>query len=257
MNRSLERRKDLIGGILFITLIITLIVGGFFLTRYLTSDKEKSKARENELKQFKIDEKKEFIYYENEEVISEAPDIVYKDVVINLKEADTVNELLKNKMDEIRKTVKKTSETPVDTTKEILFDNSEIYSAKERNYISYESANFLSLVITDSDFDIYTGSKITNQEAYTFSLTNGKRLSNETLLGYNNLTFDMVKEKIRVKLSDDQLELGAESTILVDDTINAINPDNAVLYVNRTGKLCLAIIVKTTNDSYNDNVELN
>ena len=257
MNRSLERRKDLIGGILFISLIIILIVGGFFLTRYLTSDKEKDKALKKEINQFKIDEEKELIYFENEEAISDAPDIIYKDVVINLKEADTVNELLKKDMDEIRKSVKKTSENPVDTTKEILFDNSEILSAKERNYASYESANYLSLVVTDSNFDIYTGSTITNQASYIFSLTNGKRLSNDTLLGYNNLTIDMVKEKIRVKLSDDQLEMGEENTILIDDTINAITTDNAVMYVSRTGKLCLTFIVKTTNDSYNDSIELN
>lgn len=257
MNRSLERKKDLIGGIIFISFIIFLIVGGYFLTKYMTSDKEKEKAVKNELNQFKIDTKKDLVYFDNEEVVSESPDIIYKDVVINLKDADTVNELLKEKMDEIRKSVKKTSENQVDTTRDILFDNSEIFSAKERDYISYESANYLSLVITDSDFDIYTGSKITSQESYTFSLTNGKRLSNETLLGYHNLTIDMVKEKIRVKLADDQLELSEGNTILVDDTVNAITSENAVLYINRTGKLCLSFIVKTSNDSYNDDIELN
>ena len=54
-------------------------------------------------------------------------------------------------MDEIRKSVKKTSENQVDTTREIQFDNSDIFSAKERDYVSYESANYISLVVTDSD----------------------------------------------------------------------------------------------------------
>ena len=257
MNRSLERKKDLIGGILFISFVLFLIIGGYFLTRYMTSDKEKEKAAKNEINQFKIDDKKDLVYFDNEEVISDAIDLVYKDVIINLKEADTVNELLKSQMDEIRKSVKKTSENQVDTTREIQFDNSDIFSAKERDYVSYESANYISLVVTDSDFDIYTGSKITNQDSYTFSLSNGKRLSNETLLGYNNLTLDMVKEKIRVKLTDDQTEINDGTSILVDDTINAINSENAVLYVNRSGKLCLSFIVKTSNESYNDNIELN
>ena len=67
----------------------------------------------------------------------------------------------------------------------------------------------------------------------------------------------MVKEKIRVKLTDDQTEINDGTNILVDDTINAINGENAVLYVNRSGKLCLSFIVKTSNESYNDNIELN
>ena len=44
MNRHLERKKDFVGGITFIIFVAILIVGGFFLTRYLTSEKEHKKS---------------------------------------------------------------------------------------------------------------------------------------------------------------------------------------------------------------------
>ena len=256
MNRSLERKKDFIGSISFLAFILFLIVGGYFLTNYLTSDTEKEKIAKSEINQLKVDEKKELVYFTNEVAISEDPDITYKDVVINLKEADTTNELIKKKMDSIRGSVKKISENQVDRSKDILNEESDIFYALERNYVTYESTKYLSLLITDSEYSCYTGSEIKNQYAYTFSLSNGKQLSNETLLGYKSLSIDDVKEKVRAKLSQDQIDFGEENTIYIDDTVNSIDMDNAALYVNRAGKLCISVIVKTSQESYNDTIEL-
>ena len=41
MNRNLERRRDFIGSILFVIFVLILVVGGFFATKYLTSDSQK------------------------------------------------------------------------------------------------------------------------------------------------------------------------------------------------------------------------
>ena len=257
MNRNLERRRDFVGSIIFIGFIVVLLVGGYFLTRYLTSDTQKKEIIRNENNKIKVDSKKEFVYYENETTISEDPDIVHKDIVINVKGASTINEILKNENNVIRSSVKKISENDVDKSKEILYKDNDIFFTKERNYSFYESSKYLSVVITDGEFNCYTGSTITGIKTYNFSLTNGKLLSNETMLGYNSLTIDDVKNKIATKLSADQTEFGEETIINVDETLNAINIDNASIYVNKTGKLVISIIVKTNEESYNDTVELN
>ena len=257
MNRNLERQKDLIGGIGFIVFVIILIVGGFFLTRYLTSEKEHKKVVQNEINKLKIDTSKELVYFENETVVSDEPDIVHKDIVINLKEADTVNEILKDKMDQIRNSVKKISESQVDPNREMLFSEGDIFSATERNYTVHESYKYLSVLVIDSDFNCYTGSTITNEEAYTFSLSTGKRLSNETLLGYTGLNIDEVKAKIREKLEKDQLEFNDGTVINIDETLNSVNVKDSIIYANKSGKIVISIVVKTNEDSYNDTIELN
>ena len=223
----------------------------------MTSDEEHKKVVLSEIDALKIDKKKDLVYYTNEESISDDPDIDYKDITINLKEADTVNELLEDEMKSIRSSVKKTTEVTLDPNRELVFKDSDIYSAKERDYAVYESLKYLSIVITDSDFSCYTGSSITKQKAYTFSLSTGKALSNETLLGYASLSIDDVKNKIREKLENDQKDFTEGGSILVDETINIVNINNAIIYANKSGKIVISIVVKTTEDSYNDTIELN
>lgn len=256
MNRHLERKKDFVGGITFIIFVAILIVGGFFLTRYLTSEKEHKKVLQSEIDKLKMDPKKDLVYYENETILSPDPDIIHKDIIINLKEADTVNELLKKSMDNIRTSVKKKGEVEIDTSKDILYDI-DIVSSKERNYTVYESLKYLSVLVTDSDFTCYNGSTITSQTAYTFSLSTGKRLSAETLLGYADVTIDNIKNKVRSKLEEDQKDLTDGQTINIDETINLINTKDLVIYTNKSGKIVISFVVKTNEDSYNDTIELN
>ena len=256
MNRHLERKKDFVGGITFIIFVAILIVGGFFLTRYLTSEKEHKKVLQSEIDKLKMDPKKDLVYYENETILSPDPDIIHKDIIINLKEADTVNELLKKSMDNIRTSVKKKGEVEIDTNKDILYDI-DIVSSKERNYTVYESLKYLSVLVTDSDFTCYNGSTITSQTAYTFSLSTGKRLSAETLLGYADTTIDDIKNKVRSKLEEDQKDLTDGQTINIDETINLINTKDLVIYTNKSGKIVISFVVKTNEDSYNDTIELN
>lgn len=258
MNRVLERQRDVVGGITFVVFVIALIVGGFFLTRYLTSEKEHIKVLKNEVDKYKLDASKDLVYYENETIVSAEPDIVHKDIVINLKEASTINEILKEEMESsVRNSVKKISESEIDPNRELLFNEEDIFSAKERNYSVYESLNYLSVLVTDSDFSCYTGSSIVKEHAYTFSLSTGKRLSNETLIGFANLSIDDIKNKIRTKLEQDQQDFAEGIFINIDDTINSINVNDAVIYTNKLGKVVITIVVKTNEDSYNDTIELN
>ena len=159
-------------------------------------------------------------------------------------------------MDNIRTSVKKKGEVEIDSSKDILYDI-DIVSSKERNYTVYESLKYLSVLVTDSDFTCYNGSTITSQTAYTFSLSTGKRLSTETLLGYADVTIDDIKNKVRNKLEEDQKDLTDGQTINIDETINLINTKDLVIYTNKSGKIVISFVVKTNEDSYNDTIELN
>ncbi len=257
MNRNLERRRDFIGSILFVIFVFILVVGGFFATKYLTSDSQKKQIHKSELNKIKVNSDKDFVYYDNEVTICEDPDIVHKDIIINIQGTDTLKELLKKENDEIRSSVKKISESEVDTSKEILYKDGDIFFTKERNYASYESSKYLSIVITDGEFNCYTGSQIKSVKTYNFNLANGKQLSNETILGFYSMSIDDVKNKISTKLASDQEEFGENSLINVEDTLNSISLENAAIYFNKAGKLMISVIVKTNQESYNDTIELN
>lgn len=260
MNRNLERRRDFIGSILFVSFILFLVIGGFFATKYLTSDSQKKQIHKSEINKFKNDSNKDFVYYENEVTVCEDPDIVHKDLVINLTGTDTLNKILKEENDAIRASVKKISESEIDPSKEVLYKQEKdpfLCYTKERNYSSFESSKYLSILITDGEFNCYTGSQITSVKSYNFNLANGKQLSNQTILGFYNMSIDDVKLKISEKLAEDQIEFGENSIISVEETLNGINIDNAAIYYNNTGKLIISIIVKTSQESYNDTIELN
>lgn len=257
MNRNLERKRDFIGSILFVCFVFTLIVGGFFATKYLTSDSQKKQIRKDEQSKFKVDSKKDFVYFDNVVTICEDPDIVHKDLVINLIGTDTLNEILKSENDIIRASVKKISESELDPAKEVLYDEGDIFYSKERNYSSFESSKYLSILITDGEFNCYTGSQITSVKSYNFNLANGKQLSNPTILGFYSMNIEDVKSKISEKLAADQAEFGENNTINVEETLNGITIENAALYYNNAGKLNISFIVKTSQESYNDTIELN
>lgn len=257
MNRNLERKRDFIGSILFVCFIFVLIVGGFFGTKYLTSDSQKKQIHKNEISKFKADSKKDFVYFEDEVTVCEDPDIVHKDIVINIMGAETLNEILKKENADIRASVKKISESELDTSREVLYDEGDIFFSRERNYSVLESSKYLSIIITDAEFNCYTGSQITGVKTYNFNLANGKQLSNETILGFNSMSIDDVKNKISEKLASDQEEFGENTIISAEDTLNSITLENAAIYYNKTGKLMVSIIVKTNQESYNDTIELN
>ena len=257
MNRNLERRRDFVGSLIFVFFVLFLVVGGYFVTKYLTSEDQKSQIKKQEANKIKVDADKDFIYFENETPITQDPEIVHKDIVINIINTDTLNEILKRENDEIRASVKKISESEIDKSREILYDEDDIFYARERNYASIESSKYLSIIVIDGEFNCYTGSTITGVKTYNFSLSNGKQLSNQTVLGYNNLTIDDVKNKVAEKLNADQADFSEENTINVEETLNSITIDNAALYFNRTGKLLIRVIVKTSQESYNDTIELN
>jgi len=258
-----ESRSNIIGSLLFVVLILFLAIGGFFLTKNLTQDKDekKEKTAENIISdKHKIDKDKDYIYYTNDKFISMEPDITYQDVVINLVTAETLNSTLKNEMVEIRNSVKYISDVELDPNRTIMYDGENIYSALERNYETHNYKEYMSLIVKDYEFNCYDGSLLKSVKSYVYNLNNGKMLLSNDLLSLYETDMDKAKGLIREKIISDQKideETGTE-LILVEDTINSLNNSSSyAIYIDKYGDLYISFIVKTTQVDYNENIKLN
>ncbi len=252
-----ENLKSKLGFITFLLIIIALIGGGYYYTHYKLNDnnkKEKNQTKEKE--KIKIDEDKEYFYFTNEESISESAEIFYKDVVINLNTQleltntlEHENEVYKNNIKYISKELENGNLVSRDLVK---YDNDDLFSLMFRNYDTYESNKYASLVINDFNYsclDFITFNKV---KAYVFDLSNGKLLTEDDLLSKFNVNLGEIKNQIKKYLNTIQNE---EGTIKIDETINEL--DNYALYINEYNKLCISYLVKTNEVDYNEVMEVN
>lgn len=254
-----DTKNNVIGGFVFLIIILVLAVGGFFLTKSLTADKDDSetKIKEEVLSdEHKIDKEKDFIYYSNEKFISIEPDITYKDVTINLDTAETINRELKTELDTIRNSVKYIKDNELDPNREIMYED-EIYSASERNYETYEYKEYISLLVKDYEFNCYDGSLLKKLRSYVFNVSTGKMLLVNDLLEMYEVDMEEVKSDIRIKLQNDQVIEEEVELIKIEETINGLNdPANYALYIDKYGDLNISYIVKTNQVDYNESMKL-
>lgn len=251
-----NKTKNIIMSLLFFAVVIALIVGGYIYTKDLSSkDSKTTIKKEEEIIDYRIDKDKDYIYFENEEIVSMDPELTYSDVVLNIEGADIINSKLKTEMDSIRKTIVKLDETNKDESKTILYDETEVYSAIERNYIIYKSKNYYSLVINDIDFNCYTDFLTKSLVSYTIDIKNGSILTDEEMLKKYNVTEDDIKEKVAARIDETQSADENIEVINKDETLNSLF-DNCAFYINGED-LYLTFIVKSNFVNYNDNVKLN
>jgi len=255
----IESKNNIIGSILFVILVLFLGIGGFFFTKHVTKDDDTTinKVEESKItEEHKIDKEKDYIYFTDEKFISMEPDITYKDVVINLKTAETINRTLKNELNEIRNSVKYIKDNKLDPTREIMYED-EIYSASERNYENFEYKEYVSLLVKDYDFNCYDGSLLKKISSYVFNVSTGKLLLTNDLMDMYHINMDEVKISIREKLEKDQIIEEELELIKIDETINGLdNQANYALYIDKYGDLNISYIVKTNQVDYNENMKL-
>ena len=253
-----ENLKSKLGFWTFFLLVLTLLIGGYFLTNYLIKNKNILVINKDNTEKdisLKIDDNKDFIYYINEEVISEEAEIMYKDVVINLNTQTTLNESLEKENKIFKNNIMHISEQNLATDKIISYHYDDLYALTFRDYKDYEFGKYVSLVINEynySCFDAVTFNKVT---AYVFNTKEGKLLSSDEMLNMYNVNMDIVKEKVRNDLNSKQSEVDGNNLILVDSTLEIINLNG--LYINEYGKLMISYLVKTTQTDYNEITEVN
>jgi hypothetical protein len=248
-----EKNKAIIGCILFLLFILIIGVGGYIYT--FKNDNHKTvNNKENTLANvYKKDATKDYIYYEDENIISEELNLIYKNPVINLdnSQADAIYNELAKENENYANNVKKISQTTNDTGQEIAYNTDDIYSATIREYEDYEYASYVSLVVSDSLYDCFKGVyDYTSIKSYIFDTFKNQRVSNIDILSNYDITLADVKEQIKERLEN---EITDENTINIDETIENLSNDNSYgLYIDNDGSLGIIFIVKSEQMNYNE-----
>lgn len=248
-----ENFKNKLGITIFILLILSLAIGGFFFTNYILKTDTSNTKKEEEKTSFKIDNKKEYIYFINKEVISEGAEIYYQDLVVNLTTQTTLNEALKKENEIYKNNIKYISDMNLMSNELVNYNNDNLYALTFREYKTYEYDKYISLVINDynySCFDLITYNK---SKGYIFDVETGMALEEKDIFYKYNTNLDKIKEQIRNELLTKQSVVDEVEVIKIEDTINDLN---YALYINEYGHLFISYLVKTTQVDYNEIMEV-
>ena len=200
-----ENFKGKFGFILFIFIILFLAIGGFFFTKYVLSEK-KEEVKE-EVTDYKIDKNKDYIYYTDNETISEEAELEYMNVVINLKGQETLTNSLKEENERYKNNVKYISDQTELPSEIINYNNDNIYALTYRTYENYEFDKYVSLVIKDYNYSCFDLLTFTTTKSYVFDTTTGKLLEESDILNKYNTTIDKIKEQMKEYLNSKQTKV--------------------------------------------------
>ena len=245
MNR-VERNAGSI--ILFLVILLVIIVGGFFAIKKISERNNDNQYNNNsnvEVKSIKKDEKKDFVYFINESVLSVKKELKYKDIVININsdDASKIEKELNDKMASIKNNVTKIKDANIDTTGMVLDDD--IYEAEMIDYTIATSSDYLSITVNNYIYKLETEATNAKLSYYVFDLSTGKLLSNRDILNKEGKTDQEIRAKIREYIKDDE---GVD----IDATLN----QEYSLSISDSGKLIINTIVKTGIVDYSVSIEM-
>lgn len=247
-------------GLFFFLIVLIVLVCSMLL--FFNERNKKQEKRINEQNEVivsdknKKDKNKDFIYFTNEETISEELNLIYKLPIINLKseEAKDINDEIMSYVNQVKNTIVKgkTENCPN------LEENS-IAKTSYLDYAIYTYQEYITLLIRESNYSCQNGfSSSSKVKAYTFDVLSGNRLSFEALLKKYDITLTEVLGQIRNNLNKEQVIVDGLPTIQVEETINTLQQqDTYVLYIDEFGDLILNYVVKTNSLDYNDTIVVN
>ena len=247
-----ENFKGKFGFIIFILIILFLAIGGFFFTKYILSDKEETPKEK--ITDYKIDKNKDYIYYTDNETISEDAELEYMNVVINLKGQETLTKSLKEENERYKTNVKYISDQSDLPSEVINYNNDNIYALTYRTFENYEFDKYVSLVIKDYNYSCFDLLTFTTTKSYIFDTTTGKLLEESDILNKYNTSIEKIKEQMKEYLNSKQTKVEDVDLIKIDETINELN--NYSLYINEYGRLYISFLVKSNKEDYNDSMEV-
>lgn len=252
-----ENFKNKLGFWMFFVIVLFLAVGGYFFTDYILNVKEdvsKNNKKEEKIN-YKIDEEKDYIYFQNEKSIIDEDDVevYYKDVIINIKGQENITEILENENKKYQGNIKYLSDMELLSEDIITYNYNNIYALTFREYKVYEYNNYVSLVIDNHNYSCFDLNSFASTKSYVFDISEGKLLTNEEVLNLYDVNMNHIINKIKEKLTNDQQVVDEVELIKIDETINDLNYS---LYINEYGRLYISFLVKTTQVDYNEIMEV-
>ena len=257
-----EENRNILGFALFFFCIALLVLGGSVLI-FLNYKEQKKTITTNSQNETivtdkkKVDKNKDFIYYTDEEVISESLSLTSKIPVINLDSEDAKN--VSNEVKEYAKSIKNTLKKNTEN-KTCTYENQEgILETSYLDYGVYEYQEYSTLFIRESKYSCEEGfSSSYNVKAYTFDKTTGKRITKEELLAKYDTTLTQVLERIRKNLEESQTIVDDVETIKIEETIGNLKENSTfAIYMDEFGDLVMNYVVKTNSVDYNDSITIN
>lgn len=252
-----ENFKNKLGFWMFFIIVVFLAIGGYFFTDYILNVKEEvSKNNKKEEKiNYKIDEEKNYIYFQNEKSIIDEDDVevYYKDVIINIKGQENITEILENENKKYQGNIKYLSDMELLSEDIITYNYNNIYALTFREYKVYEYNDYVSLVIDNHNYSCFDLNSFASTKSYVFDISEGKLLTNEDVLNLYDVNMNHIINKIKEKLTNDQQVVDEVELIKIDETINDLNYS---LYINEYGRLYISFLVKTTQVDYNEIMEV-
>lgn len=251
----MENTKNKIGVAILIIILLVFSVGGYFFMNYMVNEGGNTKKSKKEVADLRIDESKDYIYFENTEEIIE--EIFKEDVILNFKGLESINESLASELKTLdNNKVKVTNEE----IPEGVVCYEDLYSFKYRDYTNNQFGKFVSLVVRDYDYSCINGSIPINTKSYVVDKNTGKLITEDELLKEFNIGEDKILEQVRERLNFTQTLDEDVQVIDIDGTINSLKEGqygtNKALSISKNGKLMINFIVKSNKINYNDSIEL-
>ncbi len=255
-----EESNNYLGFGMFFFLIVLFILLGSILLFFNASSKMAEK-KTNDFSEtllddrMKMDKNKDFIYFTEEEILSEEMNLIFKIPIVNLKveSVNQVNEEIKQYANSIKMTLQKGD------TSLCMYTNTDIYSTNFLEYAIYNYQEYATLLIRESSYTCENGFSSSNKvKSYTFNILTGERLNFNALLVKYNANFANVLEKIRIHLNETQTIVEDIPNILIEETLqNLKEQETYVFYIDEFGDLILNYVVKTNSVDYNDTIVIN
>lgn len=254
----MDSTKNKMGVIFLGIVLLVFVVGGYFFMKYMVENptKEKKKGIVELKNEVRINNKKDYIYFDNSVEIID--DIFKQDVILNFKGLEDENSKLHNELEELsKKEVKVTNE---EIPEGVTCEN-DLYSFSYRTYDITEFGIYASVVIIDYNYNCVNGGVPVNIKSYVINKDNGSIITSEELLKTFEATDDKIIEGVNKRLADTQVLDGDVGVIDTENTISDIKNGtfgtNKALSISKNGKLVINFIVKSNKINYNDSIELN
>ena len=157
----------------FIIVLLVIIVGGYLLVKNRVLDRVIEEDNTYEFvksKIDKIDKQKDYIYFNNEDVVSEEEDIVFKDIVFNFDSKDALKlaKELNDDMDDYKDTLE--------------LDNEECVKVTAVDYEVIESNKYITLIVNKYNYTLEDEKDSDEISYYVIDLYSGNILSNSDIM---------------------------------------------------------------------------